>query len=84
MMQNNNDKDETILNIIDVVSTIKPIKEYQVTDDKMMIEFSDELYLCDIEILNSVLKNIDGYKEFSGGEFYINKNMWNTVSLKLK
>jgi hypothetical protein len=84
MMQNNNDKDGTILNIIDVVSTIKPIKEYQVTDDKMMIEFSDELYLCDIEILNSVLKNIDGYKEFSGGEFYINKNMWNTVSLKLK
>ena len=76
---------DIILEIVDVINKHKAVKEFKITDDKLIIEFEYELYFSDIEILNFLLKEVKDYKEVTNWEFHIDKkNVWNTVSLKLK
>jgi hypothetical protein len=79
-----NVNNDIILQIVDCINSHKVVKEFKITDDKLIIEFEYELYFSDIEILNFLLKEVKDYKEVTNCEFHIDKkNNWNTVSLKL-
>ena len=80
-----NVNNDIILQIVDFINSHKVVKDFKITDDKLIIEFEYELYFSDIEILNFLLKKVEDYKEVTTSEFYIDKkNVWNTVSVKLK
>lgn len=79
-----NVNNEIILEIVDIINKHKIVKEFKITDDKLIIEFEYELYFSDIEILNFLLKKVENYRQVTNCEFHIDKkNNWDTVILKL-
>ena len=80
-----NNNDDCINSILDMVSEVKPILDYGISDKKLIIVLKEQLTIDEIEFFNNNLKNIKGCSEVTDDEFTISyKENNKTLILNLK
>lgn len=76
--------DDCILSVLKSTNHVKPIKDYYIHDNKLVIIFMDELMIYDMEMLNHHLKEIDGCNSIFQDHFEIGyAESYKTVVLPL-